>query len=172
MSLRCWLATGISPYIAYSCSADFQSAASQCFQPAMRSKSQPWLVLETLPIGNRRLARSRPLARPCGPCRHCASAIPCAASQPSQVNRLENCATALRHRIRRDRVCHFRISLYISHCCSADFQSAVSPGFQPAARSQGQARLVFDTLPIGNRRSSRLETCATAVRHRIRRDGV
>src|SRR5262249_4289891 len=46
---------------------------------------------------------------------------------------------------------------------SAGFQPAVSQGFQPAnlpysRRAQGKP----DALPIGNRRYSRLETCATS----------
>ena len=44
-------------------------------------------------FGNRRLARSLPLARRCRPCLRFAQAIPFAASQAAQVSRLEICAT-------------------------------------------------------------------------------
>jgi len=44
---------------------------------------------------------------------------------------------------------------------SADFQSAVSQGFQPAVRGRPTAFDRADPVPIGNRRYSRLEICAT-----------
>src|SRR5438552_16300789 len=47
--------------------------------------------------------------------------------------------------------------------CSAGFQPAVSQGFQPAGLSNLPTRPEPPpALPIGNRRYSRLETCATS----------
>ena len=50
-----------------------------------------------LPITNRRLARSLPLARSCGPLSRFAGQIPFAASQAAQVGRLKICATVNRY---------------------------------------------------------------------------
>src|SRR3989442_14901479 len=44
---------------------------------------------------------------------------------------------------------------------SAGFQPAVSQCFQPADAPKNPARQSRNVLPIGNRRYSRLETCAT-----------
>ncbi|PWU20067.1 MAG: hypothetical protein C5B50_04850 [Verrucomicrobia bacterium] len=53
---------------------------------------------------------------------------------------------------------HSRSSLF----CSADFQAAVSQRFQPARRIDYDTVISpSDGLPIGNRRYSRLEVCAT-----------
>jgi RND family efflux transporter MFP subunit len=51
---------------------------------------------------------------------------------------------------------------------SAGFQPAVSQDFQPAARPHaGRVSNDFNALPIGNRRYSRLETCATICRRLV-----
>src|SRR5436309_292844 len=52
---------------------------------------------------------------------------------------------------------------------SAGFQPAVSQGFQPASLSECSCALELPAaLPIGNRRYSRLETCATLNKYKAR----
>ena len=75
-------------------SADFQSAVSRISNPQVSCELEGNRRFNTLPTGSRRLARSRPLARPSGPCSRCARSIPCAASQAAQVSRLETGATS------------------------------------------------------------------------------
>lgn len=67
---------------------------------------------------------------------------------------------------------HTRLGTRISHHGSADFQSAVSQGFQAASRSTRRTHAVSEGLPFGNRRHSRLETRATKSCHCAAHDPV
>jgi len=70
--------------LAPSGSADFQSAVARISNPQTTHKHERHGDLNARPARSRRLARSRPLARPSGPCSRCARSIPCAASQAAQ----------------------------------------------------------------------------------------
>jgi len=114
-------------------SADFQSAVARISNPQAPCELEGNRRFSTLPTGSRRLARSRPLARPFGPCSHCARSIPCAASQAAQVSRLETCATVA------------QAGSLLCRELAIREPSALSPA-----------------LPTARRRNSRFPICATA----------